>query len=103
MLIRDALGQSIPLRILGNVCSRAINEAGVRCGVTLSAAHHALLTLALQDVNGVLNIMISTAASLPECRSVMDPLISLSLWSEIKRESIEFGQDSVLYKVCRSV
>lgn len=76
MLIRDALGQSIPLRILGNVCSRAINEAGVRYGVTPPAAHHALLTLALQDVNGVLNIMISAAASVLACRSVMDPLIS---------------------------
>lgn len=64
MLIRDALGQSIPLHILGNVCSRAINEAGLWYGVTLSAAHHMLLTEALQDVNGVLNIMISAAASL---------------------------------------
>lgn len=81
MLIRDALGQSIPLGILGNVCSRDSNEAGVRYGVTLSAAHHALLTPALQDVNGVLNIMISAAASLWECRSMMDPLISLPLWS----------------------
>lgn len=83
MLIRDALGQSIPLRVLGNVCSRA-NEAGVRYGVTLSAAHDALLTLVLRDVNGGIKYNDQRSGftlGVQEC----DGPIDLALWSENKR------------------
>lgn len=71
--------------------------------VTLSAAHHALLTLALQDVNGVLNIMISTAASLWECRMHDGPIdlsLSLSLSGQKIKEYRVLGRLFTLYKVC---